>query len=206
MATFFTSDTHYGHRNICAGTTEWTDLSKCRPYATVEEMNTALVDVINSKVGTEDVLWHLGDWSFGGYHNIAEFRERINCLYVHLVMGNHDHWFVKRRFDLMGLFESINPPYCELVVDKQPIVLCHYALRVWNNQAKGAWHMHGHSHGNLPRIANKSIDVGVDARGMTELCGPWSMDDLRVAFALDNVPPEDHHDGSEAAPPLRAER
>jgi calcineurin-like phosphoesterase family protein len=54
-------------------------------------MNATLVDNINNKVGENDILIHLGDWSFGGFDKIVEFRERIKCKNIHLVLGNHDH-------------------------------------------------------------------------------------------------------------------
>ena len=32
----------------------------------------------------------------------------------------------------------------------QLVVLCHYAMRVWDRSHYGSWHLYGHSHGNLP--------------------------------------------------------
>lgn len=94
---YFTSDTHYGHANICRGTSKWEARSEedfqqnTRDFNTLEEMNDAIVDGINSVVGEDDVLYHLGDWSFGGIKNIWEFRKRIKCKNIHLILGNHDH-------------------------------------------------------------------------------------------------------------------
>ncbi len=71
---YFTSDTHYGHSNICRATTNWTDAdSVTRDFKSLDHMNDVIVDNINSIVGENDVLIHLGDWSFGGFDNIAEF-------------------------------------------------------------------------------------------------------------------------------------
>ena len=50
----------------------------------------------------------------------------------------------------------------------QVIVLCHYALRVWDRSHHGAWHLYGHSHGNLPS-QGRSFDVGVDCHGFRPL-------------------------------------
>lgn len=91
---FFTSDTHYNHANICSATTKW-DFSKgertFRRFTSLEEMNKTLVDNINEVVGEEDILFHLGDWSFGGIDKIWEFRKQIKCKNIHLILGNHDH-------------------------------------------------------------------------------------------------------------------
>ena len=76
---WITSDTHYSHKNICRGVTNWRmpdgsiPESQTRPYDTIERMNSAIVNNINSCVGQDDVLIHLGDWSFGGFEKIEEF-------------------------------------------------------------------------------------------------------------------------------------
>jgi calcineurin-like phosphoesterase family protein len=88
---WFTSDTHYNHSNICSSTTKWSDSRLTRQFASLEAMNQRLVDNINDVVGENDILIHLGDWSFGGIDSIGEFRDRINCKNIHLVLGNHDH-------------------------------------------------------------------------------------------------------------------
>ena len=87
---FFTSDSHYSHRNIIKGTTTWKDDSKCRLFNSVEEHNITLVSNINKVVRKNDILYHLGDWSFGGIEQIWEFRKQVNCENVHLILGNHD--------------------------------------------------------------------------------------------------------------------
>ena len=99
---WFTSDTHYGHKNICRGVSEW-DLNdhgghlSVRDFDTVDQMNDAIVNGINKYVNSEDYLIHLGDWSFGGIENIWNFRKRINCKNIILILGNHDHHIDKDR-------------------------------------------------------------------------------------------------------------
>ena len=87
---FVISDTHTYHRNICRGTSEWSDKSRCRDFTTIGEMNYAILSGINQHVMQDDVLIHLGDWSFGGIDNIWEFRKQINCKNIYLCYGNHD--------------------------------------------------------------------------------------------------------------------
>lgn len=58
---------------------------------------------------------------------------------------------------------------------RQPIVLCHYALRVWNRSNRGSWHLYGHSNGRLPEVPHSlSMDVGVDTH---DFC-PWHYDEI----------------------------
>ena len=88
---YFTSDSQYSHSNICKSTTEWTDISRCRNFNSISEMNDHIVDNINSIVGEDDILFHLGDWSFGGFDKISEFRNKLVCKNIHIITGNHDH-------------------------------------------------------------------------------------------------------------------
>jgi calcineurin-like phosphoesterase family protein len=166
---FFTSDTHYNHTNICRGVTRWTDAEDItRDFKTLDQMNDRIVNGINAEVGENDILFHLGDWSFGGFDSIPEFHQRINCRNIHLVLGNHDHHIERNRDGIRHIFASINQ-YVELEVNKQHnFVLMHYPIMSWNNMNDSTIHLHGHVH--LPpnrRIGKgKMMDVGVDGNGM----------------------------------------
>lgn len=128
MKIHFMSDPHYGHKNICRGTSSWEEKQetgqRTRDFNTVEEMNDAIVKGINDNVAENDILYCLGDWSFGGIQNIWEFRKRINCKNIHLILGNHDHHIENNRKinihvdDLTELYNIIGPQlYNEYVVD-----------------------------------------------------------------------------------------
>jgi len=148
IATFFTADTHFGHAGARG-------LYR-RPFADVAEMDGALVRRWNAVVRAEDTVWHLGDFAvrhpdpaglLAGLHGTK-----------HLVPGNNDTAAVRA---LAG-WASVCP-LVELEVDGTPLVLCHYALRTWPGQGKGALNLHGHSHGRLKPLP-RQFDVGVDAR------------------------------------------
>jgi len=63
---WITSDTHYGHKNICRGVTEWrmpdgsVPETQTRPYDTIDKMNAAIVDNINNVVGQDDIFNSFG--------------------------------------------------------------------------------------------------------------------------------------------------
>jgi calcineurin-like phosphoesterase family protein len=169
---FFTSDTHYNHTNICRGTTRWVDANDItRDFKSLGEMNDRIVAGINTLVGENDYLFHLGDWSFGGFESIWKFRHQINCQNIHLVLGNHDHHIERNRENIRDIFSSVNQ-YVELEVNKQHnFVLMHYPIMSWNKMNDGVIHLHGHVH--LPpdrRIGKgKMMDVGVDGNGLDPL-------------------------------------
>jgi calcineurin-like phosphoesterase family protein len=172
---FFTSDTHYMHTNICRGTTRWSNADDfCRDFDTLDQMNDRIVNGINLVVGQDDILFHLGDWSFGGFERIEEFRNRINCRNIHIILGNHDHHIERDREDIRRLFTSVNQ-YLELEVKgkdwEQNYVLMHYPIISWNKMNDGVIHLHGHVHLSADRRIGKgkTMDVGVDGNGLNPL-------------------------------------
>ena len=173
---WFTSDTHYNHANICSATTKWTDPVTCREFKTLEHMNAHLVGNINEMVGQDDILFHLGDWSFGGFEQIELFRNQIVCRNIHIITGNHDHHIENDREGIQSIFSSVNK-YLNLnvkwnvgtpLMGEQRFALMHFPIASWDNMAKGAIHLHGHVHFE-PRLrigAGKMMDVGVDGNGL----------------------------------------
>jgi calcineurin-like phosphoesterase family protein len=204
---FFTSDTHYGHSNICRATTNWTDAdSVTRDFKSLDHMNDTIVNNINETVGENDVLIHLGDWSFGGFDNIAEFRNRIVCKNIHLVLGNHDHHIDRNKDNIQRLFTSVNH-YINLdirrpsliskgQVDKYRFVVMHFPIASWDGMNDKVIHLHGHVHLlNHLRVADgRAMDVGVDGNFLK----PIDLDE--VLSIMKNQPikklslPEDHHE------------
>lgn len=84
MTTYFTSDTHLGHKNI---------ISLChRPFVDTDEMDEDIIGNWNSIVRPEDTVFHLGDVAMG---SIAESLPKIGRMngYKILVVGNHDRLF-----------------------------------------------------------------------------------------------------------------
>lgn len=181
--TFFTSDTHFGHANIIR-------YSK-RPFRDVREMDDTMIDRINEKVGHDDILWHLGDFAFYDINGWTKIRNRINCNFIHLILGNHDHKRVNREKAVYDLFESVQS-YKEIRIDGHDITLNHYAQRVWNKSHHGAWHLYGHSHGSLPDDPHSlSFDIGVDCHNFY----PLNMTEISAIMDKKRWKPIDHHGG-----------
>jgi calcineurin-like phosphoesterase family protein len=196
---YITSDTHFGHKNIVRGTTNWRTqdgeipIDSTRDFQTIEQMNERLIDGINHHVGQDDTLIMLGDVSFGGFDNIGIFLERLICHNIHLILGNHDHHIDNNRDYVQKRFLSVQH-YLEININDRNFVLCHYPLQSWHGMNKGVIHLHGHVH--LPehrKFGNgKKMDVGVDGNGMD----PYSIDEIikimdkrPVAFEMNG----DHH-------------
>lgn len=204
---FFTSDSHYNHANICSSTTKWIDPVTCREFKSLEKMNSVLVGNINEVVGQDDILFHLGDWSFGGLESIKQFRDQIACKTIHLITGNHDHHIESNKDNVQSLFSSVNK-YLDLVVkwnigtplqDEVCFALMHFPIASWDNMARGAIHLHGHVHfeANKRIGVGKMMDVGVDGNGL------YPIDMSEVISIMRNQPIKsmftfDHHEITES--------
>jgi calcineurin-like phosphoesterase family protein len=175
MATFFTSDTHFGHEGI---------IRHCyRLFPSVAAMDEALIAAWNEYISPDDVVWHLGDFTLSGADAAEEYLSRLNGT-IHLIWGNHDRNSVRR------LTRWASSAYArEIKVDGVRITLCHYAMLVWNQCGRGALMLHGHSHGNLPGNS-QSTDVGVDAWSFR----PTTLQQIQARLASQpQYQAEDHH-------------
>ena len=202
---WLTSDTHFSHKNICRGVTNWRNpngeipVEQTRDFQTIEKMNDAIVNSINSVVGQDDILIHLGDFSFGGFDQISEFYNRLVCKNIHLILGNHDEHINKNRENIQDLFLSVseynNLEYENRAGMKYKFVLCHYPICSWNDMKKGVYHLFGHLHSpkELKYMSGRSMDVGMDGNDLK----PYNIDEIikklsgkPIAF---NTLKSDHH-------------
>ena len=181
---YFTADWHLSHENI---------IRYCnRPFSDVTEMNETLIRNWNSVVNPGDTIYHLGD--FGFFKTPNEFENVIHQLNGNkvLIYGNHDKQ-IKTNKKLQKLFNSchsILETKVKLDDEKFDLVLCHFAMRVWNKSHRGAIHCYGHSHGTLQDDPNSlSMDVGVDCHKYT----PISFDEVMVKITKKVFKPIDHH-------------
>lgn len=178
---FFTSDLHLWHKNII----EYDKL----PYADIHEMNNSIRDHWNSVVSNTDVVYNLGDMVV--YPNVKdqkiyEFLEGFNGIQYY-VPGNHeDHLHVIKSLPNIHVL----PDLVEIEEHNQKIILCHYAMRVWNRMHKGVWHLYGHSHGSLMESSiSRSFDVGLNCNNYKLL----TFDDVKARMDQKIFKPEDHH-------------
>jgi calcineurin-like phosphoesterase family protein len=167
---WFTSDTHFGHTNIAGPKiSRWN--SGYRNFNSVHEMNMALIDGINKYVKENDILYHLGDWSFGGIHNIKLFRDSIVCKKIHLILGNHDQHIVDKEvkfhdssFNPIELFSSVQD-VLQVSHGKHKFFMSHYPHLSWDGSHKGVIMLHGHEHSYFDHLNKNTLrmDVGVDS-------------------------------------------
>ena len=153
---YFTADPHFDHKKI---------ISMCqRPFGSVDEMNEALLDGINSTVKKRDLLIIIGDFA---WRRIAEHRSKIQCKQVHLIWGNHD---IKRK-PCEEVFSKCYERATYKIGPEKEKVRCiadHYPHCFWLASHYGSLHVYGHHHlmreDYLDAIwpERRSMDVGLD--------------------------------------------
>lgn len=148
---FFTGDTHFGDPRVLR--------IDRRPFSNVAEHDAALIENWNAAVGTNDDVWHLGDFMSAKAGECRELLAELNGR-KHLIIGNNDP---ETTAGAEG-WASVQH-YAELRADGHHLILCHYAFRTWNQMGKGSINLHGHSHGRLKPVP-RQFDVGVDAQGL----------------------------------------
>jgi calcineurin-like phosphoesterase family protein len=185
---FFTSDLHIGHDRIneLAG----------RPFDSVNEMNNAIVDNWNARVGRDDVVWVLGDVAMGHINDSLRFIERLNGS-KHLVPGNHDRCFSQYRkngpreadFELYrAVGFKVHPEYVQFAATSRARGvevwnLCHFPYTGDSGDVDryadlrprdtGQILLHGHIH-RMQKIRGRQVHVGVDAWDFA----PASLDEI----------------------------
>ena len=185
---FVSSDFHFFHKNILKFN------PSTRPWASVEEMNDALITNWNNVVASSDHVYNLGDFAFAGVSRQIDILEQLNG-HHHLIRGNHDQmWRKQQNIDkaLAGNWFASIQDYIELKYDHKTICMFHYAPRVWNKAHHGSYFLYGHSHGSLPGIG-RSMDVGIDSSEMVSNGAPFLLDDVLAFLEPRQYLPIDHH-------------
>lgn len=139
---FFTSDEHYGHRNI---------IKYCnRPFESAQEMDAEIIKRHNEVVCQNDIVVHAGDFTLAKKRQAENYVSQLNGTHIFL-SGSHDYWLGKNH-PLQIWVQNI---------EGQIVVVCHYSMRNWPASHYNSWQLFGHSHSTLEPIG-KQWDIGVD--------------------------------------------
>lgn len=169
--TWFTSDHHFGHRNI---------ITFCdRPFDDPDAMDDDIIARHNSLVAPDDIVFFLGDVAMG---RIADTLPKVKRMHgtKFLIPGNHD-----RVFDFDKLTDHHKDRWGTAYADAGfiligddhdgfPFTLSHFPFdgdshdidRFVDHRPPdhGGWHVHGHVHDEW-RVRGRMINVGIDAWG-----------------------------------------
>ena len=172
---FLTSDSHYGHFNIC---------KYChRPFQSRSEMDQTLIKNWNEVVPEDGIVVHCGDFMLPHNEDIKEYNKYLNQLHgrVLLLRGNHDLASLDWVSDKLIAVRD----QAMIVVDGVKIFAQHYPCAAFN----GDYHVYGHIHtladgtcygidGDVTKVMGKNTyDVGVDQNGYTPV-SYWQLCDI----------------------------
>lgn len=153
---FFASDHHFNHANIL--TFKRSDGTPLRDFATVEDMNEAIIANHNSVVRTGDKVYFLGDVTMDRKGKALEFLDRMNGEKI-LIKGNHDQCkpeaYLKYFKDIRGSHQF------------EGLIMTHIPIHP-ESLARWGLNIHGHLHANVvlrelskipdPRYFNVSME------------------------------------------------
>ncbi len=151
---YYIADMHFGYEPILT-------LAK-RPFATIEEMDEAIISNWNERVKDEDEVYILGDVSLALGPVPLKYVSRLKGR-KHLIRGNHDTGLDNQE-DWFKCLESVEDFY-EIDDGETHILLSHYPM-IYNLRG---YMIHGHLHNtagdaynilrNLPRVLNCGVDI-----------------------------------------------
>lgn len=184
---YVTSDTHFGHDKEF--------VYKERGYNNTVEMNDDMINIINSTVGSDGILLHLGDFCLNttreGYLDILS---RLKIKELWMLWGNHNNP-IQRSYGgtreqvcsfSKGVFIRYLNYYYTFRKGSKEFVCCHFPFASWDNMSKGSNHLTGHSHGHYKLSTPedktyKILDVGWDIHRH-----PLTMQEIETIMATKN--------------------
>jgi calcineurin-like phosphoesterase family protein len=200
---WFMSDLHLGHDKPF--------ILKPRNYSDIQEALNDTWKVIGETIGPDDIVFNLGDPVVGAGPNSLDYAKRLihlPCKQQYFVWGNHNAGIKQIYDESMRILHPdlfldcyVYPlpvpfsnftflgDYCELHIDKIPVILSHYPIASWNHLSKGGFHIHGHSHRNMKEDLNlKRIDVSWDYKKR-----PIEWNEIRRELEKRTTISPDHH-------------
>lgn len=164
---WLTSDTHLNHNKDFI----W----KARGFASIEDMNAAIIERWNSVVKDEDIVYHLGDVMMGadlqaGLRMISKLKGQ-----KYLAFGNHDTDARLKAFKTNHFFQDIQMGY-RIKINKKIFILTHYPTVTANGEDIRTINLYGHTHQENNFFENRPYmyHVGVDSHD----CYPIKIEDI----------------------------
>lgn len=195
MTIFFTSDTHFGHKNLLT-------MPNGRPFKTIEEHDQAIIDNWNSVVKPGDLVYILGDVSMGASPEYLEkiFKQLQGA--SHLLLGNHDRKkemaYLLNKNLLQSLRDYHELKYKDKYENAYKFILFHFPILEFNGAYRKPFiHLYGHIHSIVnydeiyKKLGFKAYHVGLDTSDAfpnTKKYCPISIDNilLRVEQEFNN--------------------
>jgi calcineurin-like phosphoesterase family protein len=145
---FLVSDTHFGHAGVCRFTHGDTGV-KIRPWTNPDEMDEAMVELWNERVGKNDKVYHLGDVVIN--RKSLGIMRRLNGDKV-LIRGNHD---IFRDDEYRKYFRELRAYHV-----MNGMILSHIPIHP-ESLGRFGTNIHGHLHANrVKKMRGVNVKTG----------------------------------------------
>lgn len=178
---WFTSDLHFGHRNV---------LTFCnRPFADEKEMKEGIINNWNMCVSNDDIVFVLGDtfW-FNDSHNIKKTLNKLNGKTIYILPGNHDDFEAYHRVTdpRIVLCQDVCVVWITNFNGPKPIELwlSHYPMMTWPHREKGVIQLFGHIHSQEGKIKGVDQELPLHWNQMDVGCDRWSYFPISLSKVL----------------------
>lgn len=172
---WFTSDLHFGHRNV---------IRFCeRPFEDEKQMGPKLIEYWNDTVGDNDIIFVLGDtfW-FNDSRNIKKVLSSLNGKTIYILPGNHDDFDAYHRVDdpRIILLDDVNVMWLESENNREwkkkmyEVWMSHYPMMTWPHRDNGAFQFFGHIHSNSNRSEGVDQDLPLHYNQLDVGCDYWN--------------------------------
>lgn len=167
---FFTSDTHFFHKNILKHCPLRKELCNALDENDISSWDDWMVDRWNKVIGKHDIVYIIGDFAFGSAELAKKILGKLNGKKF-LILGNHDgssdkldNYFKQITQQKMVVFKKEHYDFLEEDIQ---VFMCHYPLITWPSKHYGAIQLHGHCHGRMDdynkALSDLRVDVGIDS-------------------------------------------
>lgn len=166
---FYISDLHFGHENVI--------FFDKRPFSNRDEMDLVLIENWNSRVGTDDTVYIVGDLCYRSAHPADWYLKQLKGHKI-LILGNHDELILKNP-NALAMLDGVEK-MLEIKDGNRNVCLCHYPIAEWNGFFHDAWHIYGHIHNkrNASYDYMKTQKMALNAGCMINNYMPVSFDEL----------------------------
>lgn len=183
MTRWFTSDWHFGHRNV---------INYCnRPYADVDTMTKAMIKIWNDTVKPDDIVYFIGDFSLNPKWSKV-ITPQLNGRKI-MIPGNHDACFrATPKVDTPQCIADTHKRYGRMIkaymndgweaIEQTMLLQLHNGITIlmshlpyasedgqkydrryqeFKPKDEGLYLLHGHLHSKYRKFG-RMIDVGID--------------------------------------------
>lgn len=174
---WFTSDLHFGHRNV---------IKFCnRPWEDEKSMGLSLIENWNNTVGDNDIVFVLGDtfW-FNESRSIKKVLSQLKGKDIYILPGNHDEFESYHRVDDPRIHLCADVVACWVTQENKPkreIWMSHYPMMTWPHRENGAYQFFGHVHSQPDKFEGVDQDLPLHWNQADVGCDFWDYEPVELS-------------------------